>query len=197
LLHPVRKLRESTTDKENVSVRMSRTPGALTGIPFSFDVASPAQYEAFCCEAFRIEVRKKFSVGPSRADNIMGSSDRGLTGVMGWAAPSVIQPRAQNLFGKSGFFGRFEAILTQPTFNVLAHAHKVRNRVAHSGSKAASDYNKIFGQLGVPAGSRKGLSVGRLLMDYPSGSALGDRWFNRFLAAYEKVVDEFDRHVVV
>lgn len=160
-----------------------------------FEVA--ARYESFCCDAFRIEVRKKFSVEPGRADNLMGSSDKGLAGVMGWASPQIVQDRARNLFGKTGFFGRLAMVVTQPTYDVLAHAHKVRNRVAHSGSKAVSDYNRILNVLGVPAGSRKGLSVGRLLMDYPAGSAVGDRWFNRFVAAYEKVVDEFDARVVI
>lgn len=160
-----------------------------------FEVA--AQYENFCCEALKIEVRKKFSVEPKRAVNIMGSSDKGLSGVMGWAAPNVVQNRAQNLFGKSGFFGRFEPIIGKPTYDTLSHAHKVRNRIAHGGPKAISDYNKILAQLGVPAGSRSGLSVGRLLMDYPTGSAIGDRWFNRFLAAYLKVVNEYDATVII
>lgn len=160
-----------------------------------FEVA--ARYEAFCCDAFRIEVRKKFSVEPGRADNLMGSSDKGLSGVMGWASPQTVQERAQNLFGKTGFFGRLAVVVTQPTYDVLARAHKVRNRVAHSGSKAVSAYNNILGTLGVPAGSRKGLSVGRLLMDYPAGSVVGDRWFNRFVAAYDKVVDEFDTRIII
>lgn len=156
-----------------------------------------AQYETFCCEALKIEVRKKFSVGPKLAVNIMGSSDKGLSGVMGWAAPKIVQKRAQNLFGKLGFFGRFEVILGKTTYDILAHAHKVRNRIAHGGPKASSDYNKILAQLGVPERARNGLSVGRLLMDYPNGSAVGDRWFNRFLAAYVKVVDEYEKHVII
>lgn len=160
-----------------------------------FEVA--AQYENFCCEAMKIEVRKKFSVEPKRAVNIMGSSDKGLAGVMGWAAPNIIQSRAQNLLGKSGFFGRFEKILGKQVYDRLSYAHKVRNRIAHGGAKAVSEYNKILQLLGVPAGSRKGLSVGRLLMDYPNASAVGDRWFDRFLAAYLKVVEEYDAHVVI
>jgi hypothetical protein len=142
-------------------------------------------------------VRKKFAVEPKRAVCIMGSSDKGLSGVMGWAAPNVVQTRAENLLGKSGFFGRFMAILGKPTYDILDHAHKVRNRIAHRGPKVISDYNKILGQLGVPIGSRKGLSVGRLLMDYPNAAAVGDRWFNRFLAAYLKVIEEYDRRVVI
>lgn len=156
-----------------------------------------AQYESFCCEALKIEVRKTFRVQPKRAVNIMGSSDKGLTGIMGWGAPNTLQARAQNLFGKSGFFGRFQEIIGKSAYDMLAHAHRVRNRIAHNSPKATSEYNKILGQLGVPAKSRKGLSVGRLLMDYPDTSGIGDRWFDRFLSTYEKVVEEYDKHVAV
>ena len=160
-----------------------------------FEVA--AQYENFWREAFKIEVRKAFSVEPKRAVNIMGSSDKGLSGMMGWGAPNIIQSRARNLFGKSGFFGRFESILGKPTYDTLIHAHKVRNRIAHGSPTAISDYNRILPQLHVPAGSRKGLSVGRLLMDYPASSAVGSRWFNRFLSAYREVVDKYDARVLI
>ena len=160
-----------------------------------FEVA--AQYESFCCEAFKIEVRKKFGVAPQKAVYLMGSSDKGLSGVMGWAVPHLIQNRAQHLYGQTGFFGRFESIVTKPIYDQLSHAHKVRNRIAHNGHKAVTDYNKIIPNLGVPIGSRKGLSVGRLLMDYPHQSQIGSRWFDLFLANYEKVINEFDNHVIV
>ncbi|HPU86388.1 MAG TPA: hypothetical protein PLE60_13755 [Candidatus Latescibacteria bacterium] len=156
-----------------------------------------AQYENFCCEALEIEVRKRFGVEPKHAVNIMGSSDKGLTGTMGWGAPDVVQSRAQNLLGKSGFFGRFEDILGKPTYDTLAHAHKVRNRIAHGGTKAITDYNRILAQLGVPVRSRRGLSAGRLLMEYPGNVAQGDRWFSRFITAYQKVIEEYDRVVVI
>jgi len=160
-----------------------------------FEVA--AHYEYFCCEALKIEVRKRFLVEPKRAIMIMGSSDKGLSGVMGWASPGTIQTRAQNLLGMTGFFGRLEALVGKSTYDTLTHAHKVRNRIAHSGPKSITDYNKILGQLAVPAGSRKGLSPGRLLMDYPSTANVGDRWFDRFLNAYLAVIDGFDHHVSV
>lgn len=160
-----------------------------------FEVA--AQYESFCCEAFKIEIRHRFNVEPKRAVHLMGSSDKGLAGVMGWASPSQIQSRAQSLNGKNGFFGRFETIMTKPIYDRLAHAHKVRNRIAHNGGKAVKDYNKILQQLSVPQGVRKGMSVGRLLMDYPNSNPVGERWFNLFLSAYKAVVDEFDSHIVI
>jgi hypothetical protein len=41
----------------------------------------------------------------------------------------------------------------------------VRNRIAHNGGKAVEDYTNILGNFAVPAASRQGLSVGRLLID--------------------------------
>jgi hypothetical protein len=160
-----------------------------------FEIA--AQYEGFCCEAFKIEIRHRFGVEPQRAVHLMGSSDKGLAGVMGWASPHQVQSRAQALNGKNGFFGRFEKVITKPVYDRLAHAHKVRNRIAHNGGKAVKDYNKILPQMQVPQGARKGLSVGRLLMDYPSTSPTGQRWFNLFLDAYELVVNEYDKSIVI
>jgi len=158
-----------------------------------FEVA--AQYEHFCCEAFKIEVRKKFNVPPSKAEIIMGSVDRGLRGTMGWAKPSNLQDRAKKLFGKTGFFGRFDTIMPPETRNWLIYAHKVRNRIAHNGKQATSAYSAILVQLGVPFGSRKGSSVGRVLLEYPNGTDIDDRWFDRFLRAYGTVVTEFDKRV--
>lgn len=156
-----------------------------------------ARYENFCAEAFEIEVRKKFGVAPKTATYLMGSSDRGLAGVMGWASPATVQERAQHLFGKNGFFARFEDLIGAQTLSLLTQAHRVRNRVAHSGDNAVREYRKILGQLHVPQRARKGLSVGRLLMEYPSTATVGDRWFNRFLGAYRTTVLEFDRHVII
>lgn len=160
-----------------------------------FEVA--AQYEHFCCEAFRIEVRKRFEVGPTRADSIMGSVDRGLSGTMGWAIPATLKERANTLFGKVGFFGRFDTLLPQATIDRLVWAHKVRNRIAHNGTKAVSAYTGILNQLAVPNAARSGLSVGRLLLDYPSAALANDRWFDRFLSAYGSVVAEFDQRVTI
>ena len=157
-----------------------------------FEVA--AQFEHFCSEAFLIEVRHEFGVQPQRAMHVMGSSDRGLSGVMGWGAPKMLQGRARNLYGKRGFFARLETRLGQTHYQRLGYAHKIRNRIAHSGGNASKDFNAILGNLGVPVGSRKGLSVGRLLMDYPNGTNANDRWFFRLTGAYRTLVDDFEQY---
>lgn len=157
-----------------------------------FEVA--AQFESFCCEAFMIEVRHVFKVQPQRARYVMGSVDRALGGIMGWGAPKQLQSRARNLYGQKGFFARMEARLGNVAYVQLVNAHKIRNRVAHSGGNASRDFNAILGQLQVPVGSRSGLSVGRLLMDYPSAAPQNDRWFYRLLAAYKALADDFESY---
>lgn len=157
-----------------------------------FEVA--AQFEGFCCDAFMIEVRHRMKVQPQRAKFIMGTIDKGLGGVMGWGAPKQLQSRARNLYGQVGFFARLEARLGNVTYLNLINAHKIRNRVAHSGGNASKDFNAILAQLQVPIGSRKGLSVGRLLLDYPTTAAATDRWFYRLLASYRSLVDDFEAY---
>jgi len=154
-----------------------------------FEIA--AQFEHFCLEAFQIEVRYHFKVQPQRARHLMGSADRGLAGVMGWGAPKQLQSRARNLYGKNGFFARLETHLGEQTYLKLVNAHKIRNRVAHNGGNAVKDFNAILAQLQVPQPSRKGLSVGRLLMDYPTAAPQTDRWFFRLIAAYKALADTF------
>ncbi len=158
-----------------------------------FEVA--AKFEDFCAEALLYEVRLKYEVQPGKARYILGSSDKGLTGFMGWGSPNMLSNRAEHLFGKVGYFARIQQIVGATTYLHLTHAHKVRNRVAHSGAKASGEFSKILGALTVPVGSRKGLSVGRLLCEYPATAATNDKWFYRFLKAYEKVVTEFDSRV--
>jgi hypothetical protein len=157
-----------------------------------FEVA--AQFESFCNEAFLIEVRQEFRIQPQRATFVMGNIDKGLTGVMGWGAPKMLQQRARHLFGRKGYFARLEDRLGNVTYQRLVHAHKIRNRIAHSGGNASKDFNAILGVLGVPAGSRKGLSVGRLLMDYPTGTNANDRWFFRLTGAYATMVNDFETY---
>lgn len=158
-----------------------------------FEVA--AQFELFCNEAFKIEVRSEFQIQPQRADFVMGNTDRGIAGVMGWASPKTLQSRARALYGKKGFFARLESRLGATTYMRLTQAHKVRNRIAHTGGSAATKFNKILPQLCVPARSRKGLSVGRLLMDYPNNEPINGRWFYRFTNAYLTLSENFDSYI--
>ena len=141
-----------------------------------FEVA--AQFEDFVTEAFKMEVRLRLTVSPQRAEYIMGSTDRGLQGVMGWGAPKTVRERAEHLFGKQGFFARLK--------NHVGDAHYDRGTFAN-----------ILGTLLVPAAERQGLSVGRLLTEYPPGSAIDDRWFHRFLFSYEQCLDQFNAELVI
>ena len=52
-----------------------------------FEVA--AQFESFCNGAFMIEVRHVFDLQPKRAAYIMGSSDKGLSGEMGFGCRAL------------------------------------------------------------------------------------------------------------
>jgi hypothetical protein len=160
-----------------------------------FEIA--AKYETFVLEAFDIEVRSRLGVSAMRVEYVIGNLDRGLQGVMGWGTPSVVVKRARNLFGTVGYFAKFEDVVGNTTYQRLGYAHKVRNRVAHGSGSAVTEYRNVLGSLSVPAQSRKGLSVGRLLLEYPHKVAGSDRWFYRFVAAYSRVVETFNRSVRV
>lgn len=155
-----------------------------------FEVA--AAFEDFSQEAFILATRKRYGVNPKLAERMAGNIDRGLQGVMGWGAPTMVVSRARYLFGKVHFLSKLEETLPPDCYQILNNAHRVRNRVAHPGRQARAELNKLLGQMGVPQVSRKGLSVGRLLSDYPQGSAQDDRWFNRFIVAYGQYVDLVD-----
>jgi hypothetical protein len=156
-----------------------------------------AQFEDFMFEAFKIEARNRLGISAVRVPYIIGSSDRGLTGIMGWAAPAVVRERAEHLYGKVGFFGRLNTVLPTATYQRLGYAHLVRNRIAHQGGEAAARYRNILANMTVPAGSRKGLGPGRLLLEYPAASAANDKWFYRFLTCYDDVVTSFNATVVI
>lgn len=152
-----------------------------------FEVA--AAFEYFSQQSFILAIRKRYSVQPKFAVNIGGNIDRGMQGVMGWAAATKIVERARNAFGKQHFLSKLHSDLPSNHYEWLNHAHRVRNRIAHPGEQARAQVNRLLQSLGVPQASRKGLSMGRLLAEYPTGSALNDRWFHRFLAAYYSYVE--------
>lgn len=185
--------RTQSTSGQSKSLRQTDRRDAAQFI--FFEVA--AKFESFACDAFQLEVRARLDVQPQRAEYLMGNIDRGLQGVMGWAIPTKLRERARNLFGRKGYFARLEDLLGSNVYQRLGYAHKVRNRIAHSGGGAASDYRALLGNLNVPAASRQGLSPGRLLIEYPSTAASSDRWFHRFLQAYENCVTTFNRSLRV
>ena len=82
-------------------------PDATTTTIF-FEMA--AGFEDFLCEAFRLELRKKFDLLPQRAEYVMGSVDYALNGVMGWASPEKVTERGEHLFGRTGFFSMLQTV---------------------------------------------------------------------------------------
>ena len=97
-----------------------------------------AQFEDFMFEAFKIEARHRLGISAVRVPYIIGSSDRGFAGIMGWAAPTVVRERAEKLYGRVGFFARLNTVLPAATYQRLGYAHLVRNRIAHQGKDAAT-----------------------------------------------------------
>lgn len=157
-----------------------------------FEIA--AKYEAIARDLFRIEVRLRLTDSPRRADYIMGNADRGLQGTMGWGSPRRLSDRARNLFGVTGFFARLESHVGATTYQRLSLAHKIRNHIAHSGTSA---YQNVLTALRVPRRARRGCGPGRILVDYPSSVRNDDRWFHRFVAAYECLTSRARRHLRV
>jgi hypothetical protein len=156
-----------------------------------------AKFESFCYQAFLLEVRYNLDVSPQHAEFIMGNVDNGTTNLLGWGSPKKLRDRAKHLFGINGFFARLDRILGQQVYDRLCNAHVVRNRIAHSGGRASDEFRGILQPLNVPTQARQGMSVGRLLLEYPASSSRNDRWFHRFLQSYEILIDRFDTSIVI
>ncbi len=148
-----------------------------------------AAFESFSQEAFLLAVRKKFGVQPKIATKLAGNIDRGLERVMGWAAPPRIVERAKAILGKTHFLVKLKDNLPQNHYDWLSHAHRMRNRIAHPSEEAKQALNKLHTVLNIPQTERKGVGPGRILSDYPGQSADDDRWFHRFLKAYQSYCD--------
>lgn len=99
------------------------------------------------------------------------------------------------MHGKRGFFARLEQRVGKNAYDRLVQAHKVRNRIAHVGQGATSEFTKILPQLSVPKESWRGLSVGRLLIDHPAAATEDDRWFHRFICSYRNLANDFIQYM--
>lgn len=148
-----------------------------------FEVA--AQFEDFAKTMFQMEVRAKLRVTAKRSGFVMGDLDNGLNNKLGWGSPKLLRERGGNLFGPNSFFGNLINKVGEPAYKTLMSAHAVRNRIAHSGGTAQERFVRLLESDGIAPAERQGLSVGRYLREYPAGSMINDRHFNRFLAAYE------------
>lgn len=157
-----------------------------------FEVA--AKYESLARDLFQVEVRIRLVDSLSRSEYIMGTIDRGLQGVMGWASPKHLSERGEHLFGMNGFFAKLKQHIGDTTYQRLSLAHKVRNRIAHSGTDA---YKQALGAMSIPQASRQGCGPGRVLIDYPASADADDRWFHRFCEAYKLFAETADSHLDV
>lgn len=149
-----------------------------------FEIA--AKFEEFSKIMFQSEIRSVLKVTRDQAEFIMGDCDNGLSGKMGWGAPSYLKSRAANILGSSSiFFANIDKLMGSH-YQRLIEAHTVRNRLAHSGGSAQVKYVKMLDGYGIPKKTRQGLSVGRLLQDYPVKNPKPRRYFYLYLSAYEE-----------
>lgn len=149
-----------------------------------------AKFEAFARFSFHYAATRHFDVNKPRAEFIIGHIDSGTKRTMGWADPKVLADRGLRLFGVTGFYGRFNVRLSSQVRKKLKWAHLIRNRIAHDSS-ASKDFKQLVADLGVPARARGYMSIGRLLMDYPT---TGERLFFQLLNAYTKFGKRFRKY---
>jgi hypothetical protein len=91
-------------------------------------------------------------------------------------------------------FGHLKESIGELLYDTLTIAHDLRNRIAHDPATARTPINRIADALGVPPAEWKGLSVGRLLREYPAGSSFDESYFETFLQAYEDFADFYARY---
>jgi len=141
-----------------------------------------AKFEGFCAQAFADEVTSWYGITLPRADFVMGSSDNGTERTFGWSSPYQLEKRGSNIFPAYRFFGAFKNKITPAVFVRLEQAKKIRNRIAHDPTMAREPINNLATELSVPTA---GMSIGRLLLEYPTGTGLADRYFFVFIKAFE------------
>ena len=153
-----------------------------------FEIA--AKFEAFTRFCFHYCATRRFKVNKPRAEFIIGNIDGGIKRTFAWAEPSTLAARGLRLFGVNGFFGRFNVRVNPQIRKRLKWAHMLRNRIAHD-SAANEEYKRLATDLGVPTNARGYLSIGRLLMDYPT---TGERLFFQLLTGYKKFAKQFRKY---
>jgi hypothetical protein len=173
--------------------RYETPAGAITNIPatdqrdivaFIFLEVS-AKFESFVYLAFQYDICKSYRITSTRSEFVIGAAEGGTRRMFGWAVPERLANRGENLLTKESFFGALRENIGEPLYEILTVAHDLRNRVAHDPATAHSPITEMAIKLGVPNTERKGLSVGRLLREYPAGSNFSESYFETFLQAYE------------
>lgn len=159
-----------------------------------FEVA--AKFEQFAKRTLVLEVQKSLGVNKTRAEHMVGSSSDGIPlGMGGWAHIDKMKSRGTGLLGTTSVYAKADHHLKNPHAQYLQMAVIIRNRIAHgAGSR---EFTKMLAKAPVQATSaqRKGLSPGKLLLEYPKGSAQNDKWFFRLIDSYERWVKIIERKI--
>jgi hypothetical protein len=153
-----------------------------------------AKFESFAYLAFQYDVCRWYGITSTRSEFVVGSSDLGTQRVFGWAIPERLSTRGRNLLSKRSIFGNLKESIGEVLYQTLTIAHQLRNRIAHDPAIARTPINEIAIALGVPPAERRGLSVGRLLREYPVGSTFDESYFEIFLEAYEDFAELYARY---
>lgn len=153
------------------------------------------QWENYAKQSFILNIRDAYGISAQKAEYVVGSPDQGLSRIMGWGDPGILKGRAENFLGINSTIAKLNNIPShgQTFYNRLTWSHKIRNRIAHSGS--SQPYNNILPTLGVPANQRRGLGPARLLTDYPERQPNNNRWFHQLIMNYENVANYFHDNV--
>jgi hypothetical protein len=128
-----------------------------------------AKFESFVYLTFQYDICKSYNITSTRSEFVIGAAEGGTRRMFGWAIPERLANRGKNLLTKASFFGNLRENIGEPLYEILTVAHDLRNRVAHDPATAHSPITTIAIKLGVPSIERKGLSVGRLLRECPTG----------------------------
>jgi len=177
--------------EENSHLRGLRHPDQRDIAQFIFlDVAT--QWEAFCVSVFALELKKSYRVRDAVAERMMGSVDGGR--IQGYADPDRIVERAKVILGASSPWVKLERELGSQVINYLKYGQTIRNFIAHAGIGRGRDkFHELLVQLSISKHDRKGLSAGRLLLNYTDSR--GTPWFRVLLDNYVKVADFVARNI--
>jgi hypothetical protein len=148
-----------------------------------FELAS--KFEEYAKFMFQCEVRSKFKVSATRSEFVMGDPDNGLDKKFGWGSIKQLKDRGKNIFHGASFFGALPSSIGDKTYKRLTEAHTIRNRIAHDGGNAKEHFIKLLETIGMSAGERQGMSVGKFLFNHPSDVEPEKRYFFQYLEAYE------------
>lgn len=186
----------SKLSKAKVEERPNRTRGLRA--PDQRDIAQfifldvATQWEAFCVSVFALELKKLYHVRDEVVERMMGSVDGGR--IQGYADPDRIVERARVMLGASSPWVKLERELGRPVLNYLTYSQTIRNFIAHAGIGRGRDkFHNLLASLSIPMHSRKGLSAGRLLLDYTDST--GTIWFKVLLDNYSTVADFVARNI--